>query len=638
LNEPIPDLERADVKVGLEVHQQLETSRKLFCECPIVKSEEFPFSFERRLRPAQSETGRLDPAAMFEFVRSKSTVYLCNPESSCLVEADEEPPHKLSDEAVDIAIQVSNLLHSTVVDEIHVMRKIVIDGSNTSGFQRTAVVGLGGYLVFGGRRVGVQSLTVEEDAARLMGEDGSSRSFALDRLGVPLVEVALEPFGGSPEEVGQLALHLGRTLRSTGRVARGLGTIRQDLNVSVNGGKVVEVKGVQKLNLLPKVVAYETKRQLALIEVSKKLKDRGVALVSTSIFDASLILRGSGSGVIRRHLKDSGTLVCIRAKGLAGLLGWEPWSGVRLGRELAEVARANSLGGIIHSDEFLRQGISQDEEEALRKECGATKEDALVLLAGRLPAVKRALLQVKSRLSHAVDGVPAETRAATEDGETRYMRPRPGAQRMYPETDIPDVVIDQRRVKALGSRSVEPWETAVQRYGKLYSLSRDLTLKLFDSDYWGEFEGLAKEHKLEPSVIASMLVDLPVRLSREGIPEESLRFELISEVLRAIEAGAVAKEAAPDVLRAVGRGRAKTVAEAVQLLGLGSVGAEEIKAIIDGVLLSEAGLVRERGEGAFAPLMGRVMAQLRGKADGAVVSRLLKEKLGTVAKSEESGS
>jgi glutamyl-tRNA(Gln) amidotransferase subunit E len=251
--------------------------------------------------------------------------------------------------------------------------------------------------------------------------------------------------------------------------------------------------------------------------------------------------------------------------------------------------------------------------------------------------VKKALIQVKSRLSQAADGVPAETRAATEDGETRYMRPRPGAQRMYPETDIPDVVIDQRRLKALGSRSVEPWEVAVQRYGKLYSLSRDMTLKLFDSDYWGQFEGLAKEHKLEPSFIASMLVDLPVRLSREGIPEEYLRFELISAVLRAIEAGAVAKEAAPDVLRAVGQGRAKTVAEAVRLLGFGSVGAEEIKAIIDEILLSEAGLVRERGDGAFAPLMGRVMAQLRGKADGAVVSRLLKEKLGTVAKSKDSG-
>ncbi|MDA4124204.1 MAG: Glu-tRNA(Gln) amidotransferase subunit GatE [Thaumarchaeota archaeon] len=621
------DSPKPEVKVGLEIHQQLASSRKLFCECPIVKSEEFPYSFERLLRPAQSETGRLDPAAVFEFVRAGPTVYLCNPESSCLVEADEEPPHGLSEEAVDIAIEVSNLLHSKVVDEIHVMRKIVIDGSNTTGFQRTAVVGLGGYLEFGGKKVGVQSLTVEEDAARLMGEDGRSRRYALDRLGVPLVEVALEPFIGSPEEVGQLALHLGRTLRSTGRVARGLGTIRQDLNVSVNGGKVVEVKGVQKLNLLPKVVAYETKRQLALLEVAKKVKERGASSVTTDACEVTMTLKESGSKVIRRELADSGVVTCIRAMGLAGLIGWEPWPGVRLGKEVAEVARANSLGGVIHSDEFAHQGISEKEEEALRKECGADRDDALVLLAGPRDIVERALPQVQARLAKAAEGVPDETRAATEEGETRYMRPRPGAQRMYPETDIPDVVIAEGRLKKIGSRSTEPWEVLVEKYGRRYSLSRDMTLKLFDSEYWGSFGSLAKELKLEPSLIASTLVDLPVRLSREGIPEESLRSELFVDVLRAIGAGRIAKEAAPDVLRAVGQGSVRNVTDAIGLLGLGTVGIEELGSIIDEALSAEGGLVMEKREEAFAPLMGRVMAQVRGRADGGLVSRMVKEKL-----------
>lgn len=300
------DTKGTDVKVGLEIHQQLASAHKLFCECPITKSEELPLSFERRLRPAQSETGKLDPAAVFEFTKGRSNVYLWNPESSCLVEADEEPPHQLNDEALDIVLQIAGLLHSHVVDEVHVMRKIVIDGSNTTGFQRTAVIGLGGYLEVDGARIGVQSVTIEEDAARIIGEDEKSRRFALDRLAIPLVEVALDPIAGSPEAVGRVALHLGRALRSTGRVARGLGTIRQDLNVSVKGGRVVEVKGVQKLNLLPKVVAYEVARQLGLLEVSSRLKERGVRTVECGVYDASRALLNTGSRVIQAKLREGG--------------------------------------------------------------------------------------------------------------------------------------------------------------------------------------------------------------------------------------------------------------------------------------------------------------------------------------------
>ena len=278
----------AGLRVGLEIHQQLSSPTKLFCACPPVRSEELPYWFERRLRPAQSELGRVDPAAVFEFSKGKSNTYLWSPESSCLVEADEEPPHPLDPMALEASFTVAVSLDSNVVDEVHVMRKIVIDGSNTTGFQRTAVVGLGGKIMVEGKLVGVQSVTLEEDAARILGEDGSSRIFALDRLGVPLVEVALDPVSGSPVFVGKVALHLGRVLRSTGRVARGLGTIRQDLNISVMNGKVVEVKGVQKLNLVHRLVEYEARRQLGLIRVAEKLRERGVRHVRCKVKDLSI--------------------------------------------------------------------------------------------------------------------------------------------------------------------------------------------------------------------------------------------------------------------------------------------------------------------------------------------------------------
>jgi len=612
--------------VGLEIHQQLACSTKLFCHCPPSKSEVLPYHFERRLRPAQSETGGLDPAAVFEFSKGKSNKYFWSPESSCLVEADEEPPHPLSSEALNSALLVAKTLGSVVVDEVHVMRKIVIDGSNTGGFQRTAVVGLGGSLDVGGEKVGVQSVTVEEDAARIIGEDPASRHFALDRLGVALVEVALDPVRGDPELVGRVALSLGRVLRSTGRVARGLGTIRQDLNVSLSGGRVVEVKGVQKLNLLPRVVEYERVRQSALVKVAEKLRDKGERGVPCRVTDVTEAAPGSGSKVLRGKAAEGGKVVAISAKGLKGLLGWEPYPGVRLGKEVAEVARANSLGGVIHSDEFGRQGIQPEEEAQLRSLAGAGEDDAIVLLAGPPEQVDSCTPRVVERLKEAVAGVPAETRAATDTGETRYMRPRPGSQRMYPETDIPNIQVTEVMLVDLTKAVPQNWEARVSELARAYSLSEDMALKLYDSELDEDFEALARELKLEPSVTASALVDLPVRLGREGVPQEALVPEVVAEVLRAVSRGAVAKEAIPDVLKAVGT-RGMNVQEAIRSLGLEMADEQRIRDVIESVVGQHGTLVSEKGDAAFTPLMGEAMKELRGRADGAAVARILRERL-----------
>jgi glutamyl-tRNA(Gln) amidotransferase subunit E len=627
----LTSLQAADgVRVGLEVHQQLASPTKLFCECPITKSEEFPYHFERRLRPAQSELGRFDPAAIFEFSKAKSNVYLWNPESSCLVEADEEPPHPLSDTGLDSALLAAKTLGSNLVDEVHVMRKIVIDGSNTAGFQRTAVIGLGGSFKVDGTLVGVQSVTLEEDAARILGEDESSRRFALDRLGVALVEVALDPVVGDPEFVGKVALHLGRVLRSTGRVARGLGTIRQDLNVSLTGGRVVEVKGVQKLNLLPKVVEYERRRQMGLVRVAEKLKERGVKQVNCRARDVTVVMGGTSSKVPRKALVEGGKVVAVAALGLGGLMGWEPYQDVRLGKEVAEVARANSLGGIIHSDEFRRQGVSEAEEGKLRAELDCEERDALVLVAGPPGLVDRCVPLLIARLEEAVSGVPAETRAATETGETRYMRPRPGSQRMYPETDIPNITITARRRADLTDYVPEDWQAKIARLGREYSLSEDLSVKLYDSDISTDFEELSRELHLEPSVVASVLVDLPSRLAREGVPENALGLPVLSEVLRAVDSGQTAKEAVPDVLKAVGS-RGLSISEAIRALGVQLAGESQVRKVVDSVVEKHRPVIEEKGDAAFSLLMGEVMRELRGKADGAAVSRILRERLAEIA-------
>ena len=610
--------------VGLEIHQQLALSTKLFCSCPPVKSEDLPYSFERRLRPAQSETGRFDPAAVFEYSKGKSNLYFWSPESACLVEADEEPPHPLSREGLDAALLAAKTLGSNTVDEIHVMRKIVIDGSNTGGFQRTAVVGLGGTMVVDGLRVGVQSVTLEEDAARILGEDSKSRRFALDRLGVALVEVALDPIEGDPELVGRVALHLGRVLRSTGKVARGLGTIRQDLNVSYAGGKVIEVKGVQKLNLLPKVVEYERRRQEALVAVADRLRERGVREVTCESRDVSMEMASTGCKIVRQQLAEGGKAICISATGLAGLFGWEPEPGVRLGKEVAEVARANLLGGIIHSDEFAKQGVSESEAESLRGTMECTAEDGLVLVAGPPAAVEKAVTPIMERLAAAPKGVPAETRAATDAGETRYMRPRPGSQRMYPETDIPDIAVTKSMLARISKIIPPDWQNEVRRLEKQFSLSRDLALKLFDSESLEEFEDLARKTKLEPSFVASVLVDLPARLAREGVPEEGLETSVLADALKAVGEGRIAKEAIPDVVKEAGL-KGVTLQQAIGSLGLTSAEEDEVRKVVESVVRGRLEFIKAKGAAAFSPLMGEVMKELRGKADGATVSKVLRD-------------
>lgn len=612
--------------VGIEVHQQLACSTKLFCACPPIKSEVLPYHFERRLRPAQSETGRIDPAAIFEYSKGKHNMYFWSPESSCLVEADEEPPHPVSSEALDSSLIAALTLGSNVVDEVHVMRKIVIDGSNTGGFQRTAVVGLGGGFEVDGRRVGVQSVTLEEDAARILGETDSARQFALDRLGVALVEVALDPIGGDPDYVGRVALHLGRKLRSTGRVARGLGTIRQDLNISLRGGKVVEVKGVQKLNLVPKVVEYERKRQAGLIKLAARLKERGVSRVLCETEDVSQLFGNSSSKAIGQRIREGGSAICVAARGFGGLLGWEPEEGIRLGKELAEVARANSLGGVIHSDEFEKQGVSSDEASALRKEMGCSEADGLVIVVGGPVVAVRVASLVEERLKLASAGVPAETRAATDAGETRFLRPRPGSQRMYPETDIPDIVIAKQTLKDASKKVPEDWELNLERIQKAHSLSRDMAVKLFDSDTMEDFESLVAELRLEPSFIASVLVDVPARLARDGVPETGLDVARLAEALRAVAYRKMAKEAVPEVLAIAAR-EGMSVLAAAESLGLGAVSSSEVEGVVRALLGREGTLVREKGEGAFSQLMGEAMKELRGRADGAEVARVLKEML-----------
>jgi glutamyl-tRNA(Gln) amidotransferase subunit E len=639
LPEVDPKFSVVNVMVGLEIHQQLASQSKLFCECSNKGAEQSTLTFMRKLRPAYSELGGYDPAALFEATKMKSMRYHSHPFTSCLVEADEEPPHSIDKESLETALILALALHSKVVDEIHVMRKIVIDGSNTTGFQRTMLISTGGYLeIDGNKKVGVQSICLEEDAARLLSDDNIARDYSLDRLGTPLIEVALEPLSGPPQEVLQAAVTLGRLLRASKRVERGIGTIRQDINVSVNGGAVVEIKGIQQLDQLIKVIDFETKRQLGLIQIAAELTKRlnphaselnKYEIQEFTVKDTTDILRRSSSKAVVQILESKSTqFMAIKAEGFDGILGYEPYVGVRLGRQLAEIVRFYGLGGIFHSDELPNYGIVESEIAAIKERLGMTSErDAFILIGGESDRVQFAVDAILQRLEKATQGVIPETRAATLDGKTIFLRPRPGSSRMYPETDILPVKIDDTILNSLKGSVPKSFESYIRDIMQRYQLNRKLATEIFDSDRLKLFEDIVANTKVQPTFIASKITEDLISLRRKGLNPDRLSDKSITIAFQLLDGGDVAKESIPVILETMLTKDLDDVKEAIQILGFKQVSESELNEIIDKIIADNMVLIRQKGRDALGTLMGRSMSILRGRIDGKMVNSILQSKL-----------
>ena len=256
------DYKKLGFKCGIEIHQQLE-GKKLFCNCPTIIRKDTPdYSFTRQLRASAGESGNVDKAASFEQQKQKTFVYQGYEDTNCLVEQDEEPPRPVNQKAVETALQVCKMLNCKIVDEIIFMRKVVVDGSNVSGFQRTALVGQDGYVKVNGRKIGIESVCLEEEACQVIKRTDDKDTYNLSRLGIPLIEIATAPDITNPKECQETAAKLGMFLRSTGSCRRGIGSIRQDVNISIKEGYRVEVKGFQDLKSIPKIVEFEINRQI----------------------------------------------------------------------------------------------------------------------------------------------------------------------------------------------------------------------------------------------------------------------------------------------------------------------------------------------------------------------------------------
>jgi glutamyl-tRNA(Gln) amidotransferase subunit E len=619
--------------VGLEIHQQLDTAQKLFCNCkPDLFKEEPEVTFLRRLRPTQSELGQIDPAAYFEFQKGVQILYEANRETSCLVEMDEEPPHNLNAEAVEIAVTVALMAKAKPADEIHVMRKTVIDGSNTTGFQRTCVIALNGEIDVEEKKIPIQLIALEEDAARKTGEEkgGKIIHYRVDRLGIPLIEVTTAPVLYTPQEVEKTALAIGRILRATGKVKRGLGTIRQDLNVSIINGALIEIKGVQELDLLSKAVEYEVQRQLNLIKIRDELKQREAKedMFTSEFVDVTKIFKNTECRVINQALQENKQVSAVKLPRFEGLLRTELAPGMRLGTEMADRARFwGRVGGIFHTDELPAYGIKSQEVDELKKFMKINEKDAVVFVADTLENNVDALRAVIERAIESLKGVPEETRAANPDGTTRYMRPRPGAARMYPETDVPPIQITESYLERLRIYLPELPEQKMEHLMKSLGLNQKLAKQVIDSEYAPLFESLVKETKVSPTVIAAVLTETFKGLKREGVEVENISDQQISELFRLIAAGQTVKEAVPDIVSWLAKHEGASVTEALKSLGLGMLSESELEKIVGELILENSSLVEKSGEGSFGALMGLVMKKVRGRTSAELVASVLKKKL-----------
>ncbi|MFB6145575.1 MAG: Glu-tRNA(Gln) amidotransferase subunit GatE [Candidatus Nanohaloarchaea archaeon] len=610
--------EKLGFKCGIEIHQQLETSRKLFCHCPIdLRDEEADAKVERFLRPVKGESGKVDIAAKLEAQKERKFVYNYYSRNNCLVELDEEPPHEMSEEALNVALTFTRMVDAEVPDEIQVMRKMVVDGSNTSGFQRTAMVGLDGELETESGTVSIDDIELEEESAGIHERTQDKAVYDLSRLGVPLVEVGTDASIKNPEHAREVAMNIGMLLRSTGKARRGLGTIRQDVNVSIEEGARVEIKGFQDVDNIDHLIEYEVKRQKNLVELGEELPDAKVEVKEvTEIFD------NSENAIISAVMDNNGAVYALKLPGMTGKMK-QKISGERyVAKELVDYARKQGPKGIIHTDESIENYELVDEFEELEKELDRDEEDVLAVIAAPENQAENAAREVKRRADMLYRGaVPEETRNAEQDFTTSYSRPLPGAARMYPETDIPAITVSEERIEEIDNNLPDTLEEREKKYSK--EIGEELASQIVYSRRLLEFEKF--KEVADPKIVANIYTNMVPRLESEGVEIDNLEEEHFKALFEALRDNEIEKGDIEDVLREMAEHPSRSPEGSVEEAVAGKASEDEIRETVKDVLEEKSGMIEEQEMHALGALMGLVMGRV--DADGGTVSRILQEEL-----------
>ena len=550
LNEMTPeDWRKLGFKGGLEIHQQIKTERKLFCRCPAGKyTSHHEAEVLRHMRPTLSELGEYDGCALMEFKTKKEIIYLLHPDTVCTYELDDAPPFEIDSKAVDIALKIGFLLNLNLVDEIHIARKQYLDGSIPTGFQRTTILGVDGHIKLGGREIGIRQLGLEEDSCREVRDAGHRIWFRTDRLGMPLIEMVTEPQLYTPQEVQQAGELLRELVRSTHLVRTGRGATRQDVNISIEGGTRIEIKGVDSLNKIPRLVYNEAMRQWNLLRIQHLLKQRGVTPETFNARDTRVthIIRDTEYLPLKSALEKGWEVAAVRLENFGGILSESTQTRSNFGREISDrvrvVACLDGFPNMIHSD-TLEPTISHSQWNKVRKRLRGRHEDSFVVVWGPPEDLNTAVKEIIARAQEAMYGVPSETRQAMFDGNNGFERILPGPNRMYPDTDLPPIVItDERRKRACEQLPEPPWDIRA-RYEKI-GLPEDVMKKLVRSPWGRAFdEVLAQEPEIPIRSLGCRLAHYGAyALRKKGFPEKITVGDLRT-LIEAIGSGQMQREA-----------------------------------------------------------------------------------------------
>ncbi len=635
---------------GLEVHQQLLTRSKLFCRCPAGRTAHtHDAEVLRHMRPTLSELGEYDGTALMEFKTRKDIVYRLERSSVCTYEIDDTPPFEIDDDAVRIAIELAALLNLNLVSELHVMRKQYLDGSIPTGFQRTAMVGLDGAIPFVVPELGVsrdlriRQLSLEEDSCREVSDVGHRITFKTDRLGMPLSEAVTEPELLTPLEMQAAGRLLAVVARATKKIRRGAGAARQDVNVSIAGGRRVEIKGVHYHRRLPQLVHIEAFRQLNLLRVRAELRRRGMTKemlaipavgvpweVSPLVADVTRLLSGAKVQAMREAAERGDTACAVRLPGFSGLLAHKTQPGVNFAQEFSErvrvIACPEHAPFMTHSD--AESGLRADEWREIRQQVGAERDDAIVIVWAPRDDAATAAREILIRAQDALAGVPAETRQARRDGTTGFERILPGADRMYPDTDTPPLPIADTVVKRIRAHLPEtPWAREA-RYVTL-GLEEDLARRLVRSPWADLFDAVNPPATLAGRTATTILERLSYHSRRAG-SRPIVEPTRVTAIVQAIAGGEVRVEAFARMIDAITTEPDTPVQAILDRYRKRDNDDEALRDAIDTAVTGARTLRGHEPDPSLRWAMGQVMASLLGRVDPHRVRTMLREHLAGV--------
>lgn len=540
------DYAEVGFKSGLEIHQQLLTEKKLFCRCPAGKySDQYDAEILRHMRPTLSELGEYDGTALMEFKTKKEIIYRINRETVCTYEMDDTPPFLINEQALDIAIQIGMLYNCNIVDELHIARKQYLDGSIPTGFQRTAIFALDGWIPYKDRKIEIVQMSIEEDSCREVADIGHYRTYLTDRLGMPLIETVTGPDMRTPQEVAEVNKLCSALVRSTGKVRRGMGAARQDVNVSVDGGTRIEIKGVPRIPMIPLLTYNEAMRQWNLLRLREELHQRGITekTFEARAEDITGLIKSPHYLPLKDAVEKGYKTKCVVLKGFKDLLHWQTQTDTYFAREISDrvrvIACLTTIPNIIHSDS-KGDNISSSDWLKVKKHVNASNDDTLVIVWGDERDTTTACNEIIIRAKEATIGIPSETRQALSDGTNGFERILPGADRMYPDTDLPPQKITKEKLDELRANIPEQFWEREKWYEEL-GIPKDTIRPLSVSKFADLFKKAVNEWKINPTAAAVALVHYPKRLKKLGYDPGLITVEMMEEILKNYNAGLLSR-------------------------------------------------------------------------------------------------